>query len=320
MPKIAPPLIALPLVLALSGAQAACPESPINLPSTFTAGESVTLTIVAPANATTAQEQLTLTVLPGPQLYVSLDKYCNGQTIRIAGAANGAPSVENSLPDLRPPLISIDANYKVTVDGTTNLDGMPEFSMYGFEYVMWEDVPGASDTPNDHFPRTPTGINDDDNDFASHSFSLDRAQLAAGSTYRLAVFDASGNYSEAVTFTVPVELNTAKVDSAGTQVSGTASPQATITVTANGSPVGTTTSDANGNYTVTLSPAQAPNTQLTVTATIGTTDSAPLKTAVPAAPPPSAPAATPVPTMSAAGMLALSALMAGVAGLRRCKK
>ena len=328
MPKIAPPFIALPLALALSGAQAACDPWPITLPSTFTAGDSVTLTIVAPANATTAQEQLTLTVLPSPQLHVSLDKYCNGQTIRIAGAANGTPSVDATLPDLSAPRISIDANYTVTVDGTTNLDGMPEFSMYGFEYVMWEDVPGASNDPNDYFPRTPTGINDDDNDFASHSFNLDRTQLAAGSTYRLAVFDASGNNSDILTFTVPVELTAAQVDSAGTQVSGTASPQATITVTANGSPVGTTTSDANGNYTVTLNPVQAPGTALTVVAAIGAVSSTQLTTTVPAVPPPppppppppAPPAAVPVPVMSATGLLTLSALMAGVAGLRRRKK
>ncbi len=322
MPKIVPPFIALPLGLALSAAQAACPQYPITLPNTFTAGESVILSILTSSSATTAQEQRTLTVPADLQLDASLGEYCNGQTIRIAGAANGAPSIENSLPDLHPPLISIDANYMVTVDGTTNLDAMPEFSMDGFEYVLWEDAPGASSDPND-YPRTPTGIVDDDNDFANHSFSLDRPQLAAGRTYHLAMFDRGGNYSDTLTFTVPVELMAAQVNSAGTQVSGTASPQAAITVTANGATVGTATSDATGNYIVTLNPAQPPGAVLTVVAAIDGVSSDPLTTEVPAAPPPppppSAPAATPVPTISTSGLMALSALMAGVAGLRRRK-
>jgi len=67
---------------------------------------------------------------------------------------------------------------------------------------------------------------------------------------------------------------------AGTQVSGTAEPNSTITLTSNGQPIGSGKADGNGNFTITLSPPQIDGQTISAVATDEAGNKSPPATAI----------------------------------------
>ncbi|MBO9624080.1 MAG: BapA prefix-like domain-containing protein [Sphingomonas sp.] len=179
----------------------------------------------------------------------------NGQTVEVTvtdGAGNESTPVTATAPDTTPPAPATGVT--VTPDGTA---------------VTGSAEPGASvgvDTNGDGTPDTSVTAGPD----GSFTAPLD-PPLTNGETVRVTVTDGAGNESTPVTATAPDLLPPPPAPvldpSNGTEISGTALPGSTVSVTdASGNVIGTDVADGSGNWSVTPASPLADGTVVTATA------------------------------------------------------
>ena len=343
-------LSALPLLLGMSAAFAQCPPGwqDTVLLDNFEAGSTVTAVLE------NGLDQATVTVVHGVAFDATLGgRYCNGQTITLTGPSASDPSVNweqlHQLSDVVPParpVTPLGDGFVFTIRGADLVDAMGELDMGNIQSYSISDDAGNALLDSNGWFQPATNITDSQPGVLNDaSFTIDpalQAQFQPGHTYQLVLFDSAGNSNAPTSFIIPVALGSAQINATGTQVTGTASAGATVTLTnAAGDPVGSATAAADGSYAITISPTQPAGAVLRIVATVGAVESAAQSVTVPATtpvdpvdpidpvdpvnpidpidpkPPVTPTAATPVPTLGHTGLALLTGLVLGLGALRR---